>query len=139
MADYFADLDKAVEEESSAGGGIIALTRVDVGYKVYANNAQLSENSPAGKTPYTQGMTFFPTGPDKGSREKALDAAKKFAMAVGAKPPNGLSVQMICSRRAHSRRVCPSRGRTTGISSRRCGRTRKAVRCRTAQRLSSPR
>ena len=96
MADYFADLDKAVEEESSAGGGIIALTRVDVGYKVYANNAQLSENSPAGKTPYTQGMTFFPTGPDKGSREKALDAAKKFAMAVGAKPPNGLSVQMIC-------------------------------------------
>ena len=96
MSDYFDELDQAVAEESSSGGGILALTRVDVGFKIYATNTQLSENSPAGKTPYSQAMTFFPTGPDKASREKALEAAKKFATAVGAKPPNGLSVQMIC-------------------------------------------
>ena len=98
MADYFDELDTAVAEESSSGGGIIALTRVDVGFKVYATGAQLSENSPAGKTPYTQGMTFFPAGPDKPSREKALTAAKAFASAVGSKPPNGLSTHMVCFR-----------------------------------------
>lgn len=98
MSDYFDELDQAVAEESSSGGGILALTRVDVGFKIYATNTQLSENSPAGKTPYSQAMTFFPTGPDKASREKALEAAKSFAVQVGAKPPRGLSVQMICIR-----------------------------------------
>lgn len=91
MSNFWSEFDEAVAEESKGSGGIIALTTVEAGYKVYVTNSDL----PKGKT---QADTFFPAGPDKASRAKAKAEAVAFASALGKKEPTSLSIRMTCQR-----------------------------------------
>lgn len=91
MSNFWDEFDNAVEEESKGGGGLIALTRVEAGYKVYVANSEL----PVGKS---QADTWFPAGPDKDSRAKAREQAVTFAKALGVREPTSLSVKMTCQR-----------------------------------------
>ena len=87
MSDYFDELDSAIEAESqSQSAGIIALCRVEVGYKVYT-----------GSVPQSQ--SFFPCSLDETSRNKAKAKAAQLAQQVGAnRAPTNLTIRILAQK-----------------------------------------
>lgn len=73
---FWDELDKTIEDQSAGGGGIVALTEIQLGYKVYANNSELEALK------MTQANTFFPAS-KKDEVKAAEAAAKKLCEKLG--------------------------------------------------------